>query len=260
MNDQTRLRNTLAVKLFKQFLDVHCPSCRRARREKKPGRRAKMASCTKCGPETGHVFARFLDVWRPELETYAQTRRLDAVGPQIDWEDLVSEFGVALAKAWYTGFTPGKGDLVHYMWRAVHNAWVRMVNGAFRKRNTIERERTPGDTGKYRFGVPAASVTSPLDDCDAGGETFAEKLADRSATDPGDGDRALAAELRDRIIGMLTPFEQAVFWDMLVNERLDARALAEEHRVTIQVVEQRLEHVRLIASGIAHEYRDRRVR
>ena len=260
MNDQTRHRNASAVKLFGQFMDAHCPPCRRARRERAPGWRPKMASCVKCGAKTGRVFARFLEVWNPELETYAQTRRLDAVGPQIDWEDLVSEFKVALTRAWYAGFTPGRGDLVHYMWRAVHNAWVRMVNGAFRKRNTIERERAPGDTGKYRFGVPAALVTSPLHGCDDGGETFAEKLADPDAHDPGDGDRALATELRDRILGMLTPLDQAVFWDLLVNERLDARAFAEEHRVAARVVAQRLEHVRLIASGIAHEYRDRRAR
>ena len=250
----------MAVKLFKQFMDAHCPSCRRARREKRPGRRPKMASCAKCGAETGRVFAHFLKVWGPELETYAQTRRLGAVGPQIDWEDLVSEFGIALAKAWYSGFTPGKGLLVHYMWSAVHNAWVRMVNGAFRKRNTIERERAPGDTGEYRFGVPAALVTSPLHGCDDGGEAFAEKLADPDAQDPGDGDRALAAELRDRILGMLSPLDQAVFWDLLVNERLDARAFAEEHRLASGAVAQRLEHVRQVAAGIAREYRDRRAR
>lgn len=250
----------MAAKLFGQFMDALCPSCRRARRERRPGRRPKMASCAKCGAGTGRVFARFLEVWGPELETYAQTRRLGAVGPQVDWEDLVSEFKLALAKAWYAGFTPGRGELVNYMWRAVHNAWVRMVNGSFRKRNTIVRERAPGDTGVYRFGVPAALVTSPLHGCDDGGETFAEKLADPDAQDPGDGDRALAAELRDRILGMLTPLDQAVFWDLLVNERLDARAFAEEHRVTPRAVAQRLEHVRAVASGIAREYRGRRAR
>ena len=163
LNKQKIRRNKMAKELFVRFLDLHCPSCRRAREEKRPGWRPLMSACQRCGTDTGMVFAEFLEVWGPEIEEYARTRPMASLGSHYDWEDLVSDFRITLQRVWYSGFVPGRGDLSHYMWRAVRNTWSRVIGGAFLRRNTIDREQAREDVGTYEYGVPAARLTSPLD-------------------------------------------------------------------------------------------------
>jgi len=261
MNSEKRGRNRRATELFEEFMGAHCQPCLRARREKKgtKGWRPRMDACPRCGAATGRVFAAFLEAWRPEIVEYARTRRLECLGPAWGWEDLVSEFEMTLARSWYAGFTPGQGNLVHYMWRAVHNTWTRVISTAFRKRNTIEREQAKDDTGRYTSGVPSASVTSPLDAADEGGEAFAEQLPDPAQPEPGValGNAVLAAEVRDRILSRLNPLDQAVFWDLLVNSRLEPARFAEEHLVTLATVKRRMGAVREVVAEVAEEYRGR---
>lgn len=254
-------RNIRAKELFTKFLDLHCPSCRRARDEKFPGWKPLMSACERCGPDTGRVFAEFLEVWGPEIEEYARTRPMASLGSHYDWEDLVSDFQITLQRVWYSGFVPGKGDLAHYMWRAVHNTWNRVISGAFRKRNTIEREQARDDFGEYKSGVPVARVTSPLDTSKAGenpdGPTLADKLPD-PAKNPDDrvADKALADEVRGKIIRRLSPLDQAVFSDIIVNRRLEPRKFAEEHRITVALVRQRMAVVEKVLADVAQEYHE----
>lgn len=253
-------RNRMAKELFTKFLDTHCPPCRRARSEKRPGWKPLMSACERCGAATGAVFAEFLDVWGPEIEEYAKTRPMASLGSHYDWEDLVSDFRITLQRVWYSGFVPGRGDLAHYMWRAVHNTWNRVIGGAFRKKNTIEMEQASGDFGEYKSGVPVARLTSPLDGTmgdDPSEPTLADKLPD-PARSPDDGvaDKALADEVRGKIIRRLSPLDQAVFSDIIVNRRLEPRQFAEEHRITLALVRQRVAVVEKVLADVAQEYRE----
>lgn len=254
-------RNRRAKELFVEFLDLHCPPCRRARGEKRPGWKPLMSACERCGPATGAVFAEFLDVWGPEIEEYAKTRPMASLGSHYDWEDLVSDFRITLQRVWYSGFVPGRGDLAHYMWRAVHNTWSRVIGGAFRRRNTIEREQARDDLGEYGSGVPAARVTSPLDAPRPGGDPSGPSLADKlpdPARSPDDSvaDKALADEVRGKIIRRLAPLDQAVFSDIIVNRRLEPCQFAEEHRITVALVRQRVAVVEKVLASVAQEYRE----
>jgi len=256
---EKRRRNKAAAELFDAFLTAHCGPCLRARKRKRPGWKPLMDSCPRCGHETGRIFAEFLGVWRPEIVEYAQTRDMRCLGSSIDWEDLVREFEMTLARAWYAGFTPGRGNLAHYMWRAVRNTWTRVISTAFRKKCTIEREQARGDSGRYSSGVPAARVTAPLDSADEDGKTYAEQLRDPGQPDPCDAlaRERLASEVRGRILSQLDPLNQAVFWDLIVNERLEVARFAEEHFVTVAVVRKRMADVQEVVAGVAEEYRDR---
>jgi len=252
-------RNNRAKELFAEFLDMHCASCRRARFEKRKGWKPLMSACERCGDDTGRVFAQFLEVWGPEIEEYAKTRPMDSLGSHYDWEDLVSDFQISLQRVWYSGFVPGKGDLAHYMWRSVHNMWNRVISGAFRKRNTIEREQARGDFGKYSSGVPVARVTSPLDAPRDANNPDSPTLADRlpdpaSNPDESVANRALADEVRGKIIKRLSPLDQAVFSDIIVYKRLEPRKFAEEHHITVALVKQRVAVVEKVLADVAQEY------
>lgn len=255
-------RNKMAKELFVRFLDLHCLSCRRARDEKRPGWRPLMSACRRCGADTEMVFAEFLEVWGPEIEEYAKTRPMTSLGSHYDWEDLVSDFRITLQRVWYSGFVPGRGDLAHYMWRAVRNTWSRVIGSAFLKRNTIDREQARGDVGTYEYGVPAARLTSPLDAPPPGSvseKTIADKLPD-PAKSPADyvADRLLADEMRERIIMRLPPLDQAVLSDIIVHNRLEPCRFAEEHRITVALVRRRIAVVKKVLADVAEEYRGQR--
>jgi len=260
-HNEKRRRNKRATELFDEFLKAHCRQCLVARGEGRgvKGWRPRMAACPRCGAGTGRVFAEFLEVWRPEIVEYARTRDTRCLGAAVGWEDLVAEFEIVLARSWYAGFTPGRGKLVHYMWRAVHNAWARVISTAFRKRNTIDRAQAVGDTGRYASGVPSASVTSPLDAADDGGESFAEQLPDPTQPRPDEAlaNAGLAAEVRANILSRLDPLDQAVFWDLVVNKRLEPARFAEEHLVTLATVKRRTLAVMDVVAEVAEKYRGR---
>ncbi len=263
LNKRKIRRNQRAKELFAEFLDTHCKSCRLAREKKLPGWRPLMSACERCGHDTGRVFAEFLEVWGPEIEEYAKTRPMASLGSHYDWEDLVSDFQIALQRVWYVGFVPGRGDLAHYMWRSVHNMWSRVISGAFLKRNTIEREQAGDDFGEYKSGVPVARVTSPIDEPMEGGDrsgtTWAEKLPDPSASpDDSVADKALADEVKAKIVKRLSPLDQAVLSDIIVYRRLEPPRFAEEHRITVTLVRQRVAVVEKVLSDVAREYRELR--
>lgn len=259
MDKRKQKRNRRAAELFGVFLKAHCKPCLRARQEKRDGWRPLMSACPRCGCETGRVFAEFLDVWGPELEEYARTRKRDALGSHIGCEDVVAEFNLTLARVWYAGFTPGKGSLVHYQWRAVKNAWVRVIQGAFRKRNTIEREQAWDDDGDYASGVPAARLTKSIDFEDDAGRSLGDRLPDRDGRGSAEkvADEALCAEVRDSVLRRLDPLDQAVFWDLVVNRRLEPGPFAEEHRVSLSTVKRRLAAVKEVVAAVAEEYAGR---
>lgn len=261
LNKRKIRRNRMAKELFAEFLDLHCPSCRRARKWKRPGWRPLMSACVRCGADTGRVFAKFLDVWGPEIEEYARTRPMASLGSYCDWEDLVSDFQITLQRVWYSGFVPGRGDLAHYMWRAVHNTWSRVIGGAFRKRNTIAREQAWDDSGKYMSGVPSARLTSPLDAPRPGAGPddmpLAYKLPDPAETpDNNVANRTMADEIKGKIVVKLSPLDQAVLNDIIVYGRLEPRQFAEEHRITVTFVRQRMAVVEKVLADVAKEYRE----
>ncbi len=260
LNKRKIKRNQRAKEIFSDFLDLHCLPCRRARARKRHGWRPLMSACERCGSDTGRAFAEFLEVWGPEIEEYARTRPLASLGNYCDWEDLVSEFQITLQRVWYAGFVPARGDLTHYMWRAVHNTWNRVIGGAFRKRNTIKREQARDDFGEYKSGVPAARLTSPLDaprpGADPDDTPLAYKLPDPSENpDDSVANKVLVDEIKMKIVRKLSPLDQAVLSDIIVHKRLGARQFAEEHRVTVALVKQRLAIVEKVLSDVAQEYR-----
>lgn len=252
---QKRQRNKQATELFEKFLTAHCESCLRARRRKKRGWRPCMDSCPRCGYDTGQVFAAFLEVWRPEIVEYARTRDMRCLGASWDWEDLVSEFEMTLARSWYSGFTPGRGKLVHYMWRSVHNSWSHVISLAFLKKNTIKRAQAIGNTSRYTSGVPSARVCTPIDD--DGGDSF-ENLLDPTQVEPSNAlvNATLAAKVQDKILVRLNPLDQAVFWDLVVHKRLRPARFAEEHLMTLATVRQRMKCVIKRVAEVAEEYKD----
>lgn len=256
----THERNRRAEEIFAVFLGAHCQRCLRMRlRDPKPsGWNPLMSACGKCGRETGQVFAEFLSVWRPELVQYAKTRPTESLGAHMDWEDLVSAFQITLQRVWYAGFTPGRGKLEHYMWRAVHNTWARLIQTAFRKKNTIAREQAPDDCGHYTSGVPACRLTAPLEaDWADEGEALADKLSDPSSE--GIADKitvaAIAKEVRSKILSRLDPLGQSIFWDLIVYEGKEPRQLAEEWGRTLAFILKRTKAVRMVVDEVALEYR-----